>query len=150
MSLHSMIAEVTEGDFKAVLEVKKPKSWLKSVSAFANGIGGSLFFGVKNDRTIIGLDDAQSDAESISRLIKERITPLPDFVLSAQAEEDKHILILEVHSGTATPYYYKADGVMEAYNNIGVFLGMTDRIEEAIPWFEGAADAGLADRCSQL
>ena len=33
---------------------------------------------------------------------------------------------------------------MEAYNNIGVYLGMTNRIEEAVPWFEGAAEAGLA------
>ena len=42
-------------------------------------------------------------------------------------------------------YLYAAqEGVMEAYNNIGVFLGMTDRVEEAIPWFESAADAGLA------
>ena len=31
------IAEATECDFKVALEVKKPKSWLKSVSAFANG-----------------------------------------------------------------------------------------------------------------
>lgn len=30
------IAEATECDFKVALEVKKPKSWLKSVSAFAN------------------------------------------------------------------------------------------------------------------
>ena len=35
------IAEATECDFKVALEVKKPKSWLKSVSAFANGIGRS-------------------------------------------------------------------------------------------------------------
>ena len=42
-------------------------------------------------------------------------------------------------------YRYAAqEGVMEAYNNIGVYLGMTNRIEEAVPWFEGAADAGLA------
>ena len=42
-------------------------------------------------------------------------------------------------------YRYAAqEGVIEAYNNIGVFFGMTDRIEEAVPWFEGAADAGLA------
>ena len=40
------IAEATECDFKAALEVKKPKSWLKSVSAFANGIGGTLLFGI--------------------------------------------------------------------------------------------------------
>ena len=48
-------------------------------------------------------------------------------------------------------YRYAAqEGVMEAYNNIGVFLGMTDRIEEAIPWFEGAADAGLATGLTNL
>lgn len=28
------------------------RGWLKSVSAFANGIGGTLFFGVSDDRTI--------------------------------------------------------------------------------------------------
>lgn len=32
------IAEATECDFKVALEVRRPKSWLKSVSAFANGI----------------------------------------------------------------------------------------------------------------
>lgn len=48
-------------------------------------------------------------------------------------------------------YRYAAqEGVMEAYNNIGVYLGMTDRIEEAIPWFEGAADAGLATSMRNL
>lgn len=75
------IAEATECDFKVALEVRHPKSWLKSVSAFSNGIGGTLFFGVSNDRELIGLSDIQKDSETISRLIKERITPLPQFVL---------------------------------------------------------------------
>lgn len=62
-----LIAEATECDFKVALEIKKPKSWLKSVSAFANGIGGTLFFGIDDDRNIIGLNDAQAAAEAISR-----------------------------------------------------------------------------------
>lgn len=49
MELNSLIAECTAYDFKVMLEEKKPKSWLKSVSAFANGLGGSLFFGIDND-----------------------------------------------------------------------------------------------------
>lgn len=73
-----LIAEATECDFKVALETKKPKSWLKSVSAFANGVGGALLFGIRDDREIIGLEDIQSDAEAISRLIKERITPYPN------------------------------------------------------------------------
>jgi predicted HTH transcriptional regulator len=41
-----LVAEATEYEFKAELEVKRPKSWLKTVSAFANGLGGRFFFGV--------------------------------------------------------------------------------------------------------
>lgn len=113
------IAEATECDFKVALEVRKPKSWLKSVSAFANGIGGTLFFGIDNDRNVVGLTDTQADAEMISRLIKERITPFPNFILTPERENGKDILILTVSAGRTTPYYYKADGVMEAYIRIG-------------------------------
>lgn len=54
MDIKGLIAECTAYDFKLMLEEKKPKSWLKSVSAFANGEGGSLFFGVDNDRVVSG------------------------------------------------------------------------------------------------
>lgn len=46
MELNALIAECSTYDFKLLLEEKKPKSWLKSVSAFANGLGGSLLFGI--------------------------------------------------------------------------------------------------------
>lgn len=119
MMIDRWIAEATECDFKVALEVKKPKSWLKSVSAFANGIGGTLFFGIDNDRNVVGLADAQTDAETISRLIKERITPYPSFNLTPEREDGKDILVLSVSAGCSTPYYYKADGIMEAYIRIG-------------------------------
>ena len=57
MELKTLIAECTVYDFKVMLEEKKPKSWLKSVSAFANGLGGFLFFGIDNDGIVKGLDD---------------------------------------------------------------------------------------------
>ena len=87
------IAEATECDFKVALEVKKPKSWLKSVSAFANGIGGTLLFGIDDNRNVVGLRDAQADAEAISRLIKERISPYPNFILVPEREDGKNIRV---------------------------------------------------------
>ena len=117
--IKKLIAEATECDFKIALETKKPKSWLKSVSAFAKGIGGTLFFGVDNNGKMAGLANVQTDAEAISRLIKERITPLPQFVLTPVREDDKDALILSVAAGRTTPYYYKADGIMEAYVRVG-------------------------------
>ena len=113
--IEQQIAEATECDFKVALETRKPKSWLKSVSAFSNGIGGTLFFGISDDWKPVGLSNVQKDAETISRLIKERITPLPQFILKPLQEDGKNLLVLEVSPGRSTPYYYKADGVMEAY-----------------------------------
>ena len=53
MQIHDniLIAECSSYDFKEMLERKKVKSWLKSVSAFANTDGGSLFYGVN---TVMG------------------------------------------------------------------------------------------------
>ena len=54
--IEDLIAECTAYDYKEMLEKNRPKSWLKSVSAFANTLGGSLLFGVeKND----AVDDAE-------------------------------------------------------------------------------------------
>ncbi|MGN1187111.1 MAG: ATP-binding protein [Lachnospiraceae bacterium] len=65
MRLFDFIGEATEYDKKEMLEERKPKSWLKSVSAFANGIGGALFFGVSNDEA---LDDKEYSGSLISLL----------------------------------------------------------------------------------
>ena len=49
MNIINIIGEATAYDKKQQLEVKQPKSWLKSVSAFANGEGGTLVFGISDD-----------------------------------------------------------------------------------------------------
>ena len=64
-------------DFKEKVETKKPKSWLKSVSAFANSNGGILLFGIRDiDRKAIGLKNVIEDSEIISKLINSKIEPL--------------------------------------------------------------------------
>ena len=64
MQIHDnrLIAECTSYDFKEMLERKKVKSWLKSVSEFANTDGGSLFYGVNYEGEIVGLENPQADA----------------------------------------------------------------------------------------
>ena len=69
MNIRDLIGEATEYDKKQSLEVKKPKSWLKSISAFANTFGGKLIFGVSDDDAVIGLENARGDAEIISETI---------------------------------------------------------------------------------
>ncbi len=61
--IEQLVAEATECDFKVALEIKKPKSWLKSVSAFANGIGGKGFQTFM-DRYIKGLGIERAAVDS--------------------------------------------------------------------------------------
>ena len=117
--LHKLISEATECDFKSELEIRKPKSWLKSVSAFANGIGGTLFFGVADETTVIGLENIQSVSEKISELINSKISPVPTVVLTPEEENGKQYLALNVQPGISTPYYYSSDGQKVAYIRLG-------------------------------
>ena len=81
MDIKTLIGETTEYDKKVALEIRKPKSWCKSVSAFANTLGGALVFGVSDDDQIIGLSHPEHDAEKISEIIKTRLDPIPEFKL---------------------------------------------------------------------
>lgn len=124
MILKDIIGETTDYDKKLASEVKKPKGWCKSVSAFANGVGGTLIFGVSNDNEVRGLLDAEKDAEIISEQIKTRLDPIPEFHLSFyRTEDDKTLILLNIRQEEETPYYYLADGDILAWRNAGRNLG---------------------------
>jgi ATP-dependent DNA helicase RecG len=115
-----LIAEATEYEFKSKLEKNRPKSWLKTVSAFSNSFGGRLYFGVENNGDPVGLSDAQETAEQISRFIKERISPIPEFNLTVHSiENGSNIIMVKIPRGEIPPYYYIGDGNMIAYVRVG-------------------------------
>ena len=121
MQIHNntLIAECSAYDFKEMLERKKVKSWLKSVSAFANTDGGSLFYGVNDDGVIVGLENPQADADFISEMIKARLDPVPEVQLIPIEHEGHTLLEVKVKAGTLTPYYYYQDGTRTAYVRVG-------------------------------
>lgn len=119
MDLNTLIVECTAYDFKVMLEEKKPKSWLKSVSAFANGLSGSLFFGIGNDGIVRGLDDVQHVCEAISSKIRDYMDPLPEVEMIPHDMDGLRILQLKVNAGHYTPYYYVGDGQRVAFVRVG-------------------------------
>ncbi|MBR6826475.1 MAG: putative DNA binding domain-containing protein [Oscillospiraceae bacterium] len=105
-------------DYKVALEDGKPRSWLKSVSAFANSHGGYILFGVTNDTHIaIGLEDPQGDASKIAELISARISPAPRYELSPFPSDDgtKQCIKLSIQNGPSYPYYFVNERTREAY-----------------------------------
>lgn len=108
--------EGTHIDFKESLELEKPKSWLKSVSAFANTDGGFVIFGI-SDKTKekIGLKDAESAGTKISELINAKIQPVAQYTLECEEESGKKFIVVNIEKGLTTPYYYVNEGTRTAY-----------------------------------
>lgn len=119
MKIADLLGETTECDKKLTLEEKKPKSWLKSVSAFANGKGGVLVFGVADDGNLAGLPDAQGISEKISEMIKAKMDPIPQVNMQIYSEDGKDFITLHVSPGTEMPYYYVSDGNRIAFIRVG-------------------------------
>ena len=92
---NKLIVECSTYDFKIKLEAKEPESWVKSVSAFANGNGGSLFYGVSDDGTVVGIEDPKKTAKDISQIIKDHMDPVPEFTLNPLEGNDGKV-VLEV------------------------------------------------------
>ena len=76
------MAECTAYDFKVMLEEKKPKSWLKSVSAFANVLGGSLFFGIDNEGTIYAPTDTPNVGDHDGDVSDTKLTERQQIILN--------------------------------------------------------------------
>lgn len=110
--------EATKLDYKVNLEEGRPKSWLKSVSAFANSYGGHVLFGVTDDtHRAVGLEDAQHTASKIAELISTRMSPAPRYQLSTfPSELEGRVCIdLAIQNGPSYPYFYSHERTKEAY-----------------------------------
>ena len=122
--LQKYLGEATEYDKKEMLEEKEPISWLKSVVAYANTDGGALIYGVADDDTVVGLDNPKYVADKLSEFIRNRVDPSPEIQLSFETVKDedgieKVLVILYVHPGSETPYFYKYKGEMVAFTRVG-------------------------------
>lgn len=119
MDIKELIGETTSYDKKVMLEERKPKSWCKSVSAFANYSGGCLIFCVNDNDEVVGLDNPQEISERISEIITSRMDPIPVFDMRFETVDAKVIIIIKIEEGKIPPYYYVDGGNRTAYRRVG-------------------------------
>lgn len=88
----------------ATLEFKQQlsKSYLKTVSAYANYGTGKIIFGIADDGTPVGLADPQDTCLRIEHAINDSIDPVPRFELAI--EGDTRTVTLTVHEDPDKPY----------------------------------------------
>lgn len=94
-----MATENKELEYKVDLT----KSYLKTVSAFANYNDGNIIFGISDDGDIIGIENIKKSCLNIENQINDSIKPKPDYTLKIN---DDNTITLSVKKGFSTPYLY--------------------------------------------
>ena len=80
-------------------------TFLKTVSAYSNFGDGEILFGVNDDGTICGIENAEQVCLDIENRINDSISPKPDFELEIDSTES--MIRLVVREGKYKPYLYK-------------------------------------------
>ena len=120
------IAEIKRGE-SVRLEFKREvprsdKRYLKTVVAFANGLGGSLVFGI-DDATldVVGVpdDDIRQIQDGLASAISSACAPAIIPAFSRETVKGKTLLVVDVYPGRNTPYRIKAEGLDGVYVRVG-------------------------------
>lgn len=116
---------------------KKDNRYLKTIVAFANGIGGSVVFGI-DDETLAAVgvpdDGIRQIEDGLASAIAAACSPaiIPSF--SRETVEGKTLLVVDVYPGRNTPYHIKAEGLDGVYVRVGATTRKAEReqVEELI------------------
>ena len=99
------------------------KTFLKTVSAFANYHDGYIVFGIDDDGKILGTQHLNELKLSIENAINDNISPKPYYELYSETIDDKKIAIIKVYQGDHTPYTIKGN----AYKRLDTSTVQVDR-----------------------
>ena len=85
----------------------------KTIIAFANTSGGTLFIGINDNKTIVGIENPDSVLLQISNSVRSSIKP--DVTLFVDYKTIKigkaTVMVVTVQKGTAVPYYLTGKGI---------------------------------------
>lgn len=92
----------------------------KTVIAFANSDGGTIYIGIRDDGEVVGLQDAAGVILQVANAVRDAIRP--DVTLftdyARKVIEDKEVVVVSVQRGAARPYYLQKKGLRP----VGVYV----------------------------
>ena len=115
-------------EFKEKLTVANRQKVLQTIIAFANLGGGTLVFGVNNNKEIVGIEELFELEEQIANMVYDTIIPVIRIDTLFVSRESKTIVIVKVPMGIATPYYLKSKGIA---NGTYIRVGSTTRLADS-------------------
>lgn len=92
----------------------------RSIIAFANTNGGTLYIGVEDDGEVVGVDDSNYVIQQVVNSVRDSIKP--DLLMFIRCEtivkDEKEIIAVNVQEGPCKPYYMGEKGLKPT----GVFI----------------------------
>ncbi len=85
----------------------------KEIIAFANCEGGTLYIGVRDDGTVLGLDDPDGASLQVSNMVRDAIKPDLSMFLHYETltVDGRKIVAVAIQRGTERPYYIAKKGL---------------------------------------
>lgn len=98
-------------EFKEQLpEAGKARTALKSVAAFANGLGGVVIYGAADDGSVVGLKGSAKDLlGKLQELLRSAISPTPHLTIDSRRIDGKLLILVSVQPGDGTLYALTID-----------------------------------------
>ena len=115
----------TKEKYNLEFKAEVARTFLKTVSAYANYNNGEIIFGIDDNGDLVGIERAKDESLRIENMINDSIVPVPDFKIEVKEVGDKTIVVLEVKKGKDTPYYYQG----KAYKRSDTSTVEVDRFE---------------------
>ena len=85
----------------------------KEIIAFANCDGGTVYIGVADDGTVLGVENADECALQVSNMLRDAVKP--DITMFVHYEtldyEGKAVVSINIQRGTNRPYYLAKKGL---------------------------------------
>ena len=90
-----------------------PDSVPKEIVAFSNTEGGTLFIGIRDDGTVVGVDNPDDVMTRVSNVAHDTILPdiMPFIQIRSVELEGKQVIKITVSVGTERPYYLVKEGL---------------------------------------
>ena len=111
-----------EEDVRTEFKTELKAEHMKTVVAFSNTVGGTLYIGINDDGVPIGVDDVDSVSLKAVQLLSSSIRP--DVLMTSNVShivmDEKDVVAIDVREGTSKPYYLRDKG----YRPEGVYIRM--------------------------
>ena len=85
----------------------------KDAIAFANTEGGTIYIGIDDDGSVIGVDDTDDTMLRVTQMIRDNIKPdlIPFVRVQSDEVDGKSIVEVKVSVGSDRPYYLEKEGL---------------------------------------